>query len=385
MASDDSTWVDLEIPSKEFRAGASLETGQCFHWKRVSSREWLGFVGGCCLKLRSEKDTTLISCIGGHMCPQRIREYLNVGGPRLSELHAEWAHDVMAEEAGRALPGARVLLQDPAEALVSFICSANNNVARITLVLDRLRRRYGRPLANWPEDVGEQILRQGGRRQIPTHVQEFVSCRRLCSFPPVEALANAGEEELKSLGLGYRARFVAATAERLLVEDLEGLKSSSRHEAEKELRKFPGVGPKVAACVALYGLGFHDAVPVDVHVARAAGRFAPPNLAKKLAGPLTPRLHQEVSDLFRDRFGHHAGWAQHLIFSAERLGLLARTAAKKLEPSSRASHTHTHVFQRGSLYFAKFAGTHGVDLFGATAQVDKCMLIKLRLKWLVAM
>jgi hypothetical protein len=33
--------------------------------------------------------------------------------------------------------------QDPWECLISFICSSNNNISRITLMLDRLRRMYG--------------------------------------------------------------------------------------------------------------------------------------------------------------------------------------------------------------------------------------------------
>ncbi len=36
--------------------------------------------------------------------------------------------------------------QDPAECLFSFICSSNNNIARITLMLDRLRSTYGEDL-----------------------------------------------------------------------------------------------------------------------------------------------------------------------------------------------------------------------------------------------
>ena len=37
-------WIDLDIPAADFRAAASLETGQCFHWKRIKKDEWLGLV-----------------------------------------------------------------------------------------------------------------------------------------------------------------------------------------------------------------------------------------------------------------------------------------------------------------------------------------------------
>ena len=39
--------------------------------------------------------------------------------------------------------------------------------------------------------------------------------------------------------------------------------------ARKELLTFYGVGPKVADCVLLFGLGHTDAFPVDVWIGRA--------------------------------------------------------------------------------------------------------------------
>lgn len=36
----------------------------------------------------------------------------------------------------------------------------------------------------------------------------------------------------------------------------------------------PGVGPKVAGCIALFSLDKHDSIPVDVHVWALATRYA---------------------------------------------------------------------------------------------------------------
>lgn len=41
--------------------------------------------------------------------------------------------------------GLRVLRQDPVECLFCFICSSNNNIARIALMVNRLSQRYGPP------------------------------------------------------------------------------------------------------------------------------------------------------------------------------------------------------------------------------------------------
>lgn len=42
------------------------------------------------------------------------------------------------------LRGLRVLRQDPVETLISFICSSNNNIARISNMIDALCYRFGR-------------------------------------------------------------------------------------------------------------------------------------------------------------------------------------------------------------------------------------------------
>lgn len=75
-----------------------------------------------------------------------------------------------------------------------------------------------------------------------------------------------------------------------------------------------GVGPKVAACICLFSLDKHDAIPVDTHVWDLATKYYAPHLAKK---SLTPKLHAEVQQAFVDRFGPYAGWAHNCLFISE--------------------------------------------------------------------
>ena len=79
------------------------------------------------------------------------------------------------------------LSQEPFECLVSFICSSNNNISRITQMLQRLRQAFGPHLC----DVGGE----------PYH-----------AFPCVSTLAGVKEQQLRDMGFGYRARFVTETA-----------------------------------------------------------------------------------------------------------------------------------------------------------------------------
>ncbi len=110
-------------------------------------------------------------------------------------------------------------------------------------------------------------------------------------FPPPSALMDPKVEgHLRHLGFGYRAKYLHQTAKIVAGERdhdwLEGLrnpesprlggkleyagdmKPGGRHgyrEAHEQLLALQGVGPKVADCVCLMGLGWGEAVPVDTH------------------------------------------------------------------------------------------------------------------------
>ncbi|KYF39676.1 8-oxoguanine DNA glycosylase, N-terminal domain-containing protein [Toxoplasma gondii ARI] len=118
------------------------------------------------------------------------------------------------------------------------------------------------------------------------------------SFPSSSALARAREEDLKKLGLGYRARLLHSAAKALDArggdafllslrearrrqghpDSKEGTVEKESEESvfqvEKEIREallpFAGIGRKVADCVALYSLGCWAAWPVDTHLLQHA-------------------------------------------------------------------------------------------------------------------
>lgn len=69
-----------------------------------------------------------------------------------------------------------------------------------------------------------------------------------------------------------RAKYITGTVKVLQskpgggVEWLASLRKLDLQSAIEALTTLPGVGPKVAACIALFSLDQHHAVPVDTHV-----------------------------------------------------------------------------------------------------------------------
>ena len=117
-----------------------------------------------------------------------LKHYLNLT-PNLTQLYAEWsAADANFKKKAPKFTGVRILKQDAWEALVGFICSSNNNIIRISQMIDKLCKNYGPLLGNMDE--------------LPYY-----------DFPAPSDLATVGvEQKLRELGFGYRAKYIYKTA-----------------------------------------------------------------------------------------------------------------------------------------------------------------------------
>jgi N-glycosylase/DNA lyase len=282
-----------------------FESGQVFLWEPVPSEPsptYLGVVGRSVVAVRAKGSPSGLAEVAVLCGPADAEaaavhaagEFLRADCDMRS-LYSEWsAADKSMATIAERMPGHRVLRQDPWECLVSFICSSNNNIARISQLLRRVRDTFGEPLG----EVGERTMR---------------------AFPRATTLAAVPEERFRELGLGYRAKYVVGTASKVVELGgdswLEGLRSQSREEVTRALLELPGVGPKVADCVALFSLDQPGCIPVDTHVWAIACRDMDPTLRETKS--LTPRVYERVGALFRDRYGPRAGWAHALLFAAE--------------------------------------------------------------------
>ena len=86
------------------------------------------------------------------------------------------------------------------------------------------------------------------------------------TFPGPDSLYNA-KAWLKSLGLGYRARYVSNIA-RLVLEGeicLDYLHTADYTEARTYLKSIDGIGERIASLICLYGLGMKEAFPADAN------------------------------------------------------------------------------------------------------------------------
>lgn len=145
--------------------------------------------------------------------------------------------------------GIRILRQDFWEALVSFIISQNNNIPRIKKNVSAISERFGKPF----EAEG----------------------RTYYSFPTPEALIDAGETGLNECKLGFRTSYILDASRKVASGEisLDELDGMSTADASLKLCTIRGVGPKVAACTLLYGMGRLETVPVDVWMKKVFSKY----------------------------------------------------------------------------------------------------------------
>ena len=134
------------------------------------------------------------------------------------------------------------------------------------------------------------------------------------AFPTPDALADAGEQKRRDLGLGFRAKYVAAAAERIARGDVDlySLREATYDEALEALVELPGVGDKVGNCVLLFSLDKPRAFPVDVWIDRALREWYPEVVEQKLTRKAMRPWAQEY-------FGAYAGYANQYLFHGRRL------------------------------------------------------------------
>lgn len=253
----------------------TLDCGQSFRWKRQEDGSFLGVVRG--RTARASIDSGRLILDGADEDDRMMwRGYFDLDldyGAVKRELSA--IHPVLAEAAQFA-PGIRILRQEPFEALISFIISQNNNIKRITGIVERLCESFG------------ETITDGG--SAPAY-----------AFPTAQRLAALSPDDLMPIRAGFRHRYIIDAAQKVASGEiaLESLRILPYDEARAELMKITGVGVKVADCVLLYGLHRLDGFPLDVWMKRAMA---------VLFGGMEPSA-----------FGRYAGIAQQYIFHYARM------------------------------------------------------------------
>jgi len=173
--------------------------------------------------------------------------------------------------------GLRLLRQDPWECTVSYVCSSAANIPKIQKNVNMLSYHFGRPVK----------------------VAGYTSH----SFPEPSSMVCL--DTIKECKTGFRANYLYKLNDALTTKRIEHLTTMNYEDAHNILTQLPGIGPKVADCIALFSLGHTEAFPVDTWIKKIMEKHYFNNKTT---------ANNKIKEFAQDRWGKYAGYAQMFLY-----------------------------------------------------------------------
>ncbi|KAF8405699.1 hypothetical protein HHK36_007776 [Tetracentron sinense] len=176
-------WEPLNLGKSELFLPLTFPTGQTFRWKQTGPFQYTGVVNSHLLSLKQLDNGDGDVAYFFHQTTDEaearaaLDDFLNLGISLGDIWEVFSASDSRFAELALHLGGARVLRQDPLECLLQFLCSSNNNIGRITKMVDFI------------SSLGDHL---GTVEGFEFH-----------EFPSLERLSLVSEAELREAGFGY--------------------------------------------------------------------------------------------------------------------------------------------------------------------------------------
>lgn len=254
------------IRVKDFNLRQIAESGQCFRMTNMEPKKEVWNQNGNFLK-----DVEMYRLIAGsrylELCQKEEELIVSCDEKEWDEIWYSYFDcgrdygaikasidpaDRYLKEASQKGWGIRILKQDLWEMILTFIISQQNNIPRIRKCVEAICSRYGEKKKNFYGEI-------------------------YYGFPTPQVLAEAKEQEIRDLNLGYRSKYIVKTAKMITEGEvkLKKIPCMGYEEAKAEVMKLSGVGVKVADCICLFGLHHVEAFPVDTHIKKVLKEHYP--------------------------------------------------------------------------------------------------------------
>ena len=281
--------IILKGISEDFEPQHVFDCGQCFRWLREEDGSYTGVVQGRVINVKKENDLIIFDNTNKEDFENIWFDYFDLRRNYTEIKNELKVMDEYLDKATEFGQGIRILQQDGWEMLISFIISANNRIPMIQRAINNLSERYGK-------FIGEY---RG---------------KKYYAFPTPQELSQVSVEDIRSCQTGFRDKYIKSVVDYVSENNVDVLsyRKLNTDECIKELVKFNGVGPKVADCIALFGMQKYDTFPVDVWVKRVMEEFY---VEDNLSLP-------KIRKFALEKFGDLAGFAQqYLFYYARELGI----------------------------------------------------------------
>lgn len=266
----------------DFDLAQTLECGQCFHFVKLDENDYVLTAKGRVLHVSQQADTVTFYDTEEDEYVNVWKNYFDMDRDYSAVKKKLLENDNKLKDAIESMWGVRILNQDFFETLISFIISQNKQIPHIKKIVADISAKFGTYKGTY-----------GGADMY--------------TFPTLEQLTNASEEDFKELKTGFRAPYIMDAIRRNMAGQFneKELKNMDYDSCIKKLMTIKGVGEKVANCVSLFGLGKKEAFPVDVWIKRIMETMY-------FDGEDTPK--DKIAAFAKEQFGDLGGFAQQYLF-----------------------------------------------------------------------
>lgn len=266
----------------DFDLAQTLECGQCFHFVKLDENDYVLTAKGRVLHVSQQADTVTFYDTEEDEYVNVWKDYFDMDRDYSAVKKKLLENDNKLKDAVESMCGVRILNQDFFETLISFIISQNKQIPHIKKIVADISAKFGSYKGTYD---GVDMY----------------------TFPTLEQLTNASEEDFKELKTGFRAPYIMDAIRRNMAGQFneKELRSMDYDSCIKELMTIKGVGEKVANCVSLFGLGKKEAFPVDVWIKRIMETMY-------FDGEDTPK--DKIAAFAKEQFGDLGGFAQQYLF-----------------------------------------------------------------------
>lgn len=176
--------------------------------------------------------------------------------------------------------GYKILKQNKFEMYITYIISQNNNVKRITSIVNKMSQKYG-----------EKVIFRNKEYYL---------------FPTYENLKDLTKEDFRNLGLGFRDEYLVSALNKIKENNkfLDDLDKLSTESAIRELMSIKGIGLKVASCIMLFGYSRLDTFPIDTWVRKYVSKNYNINDDIKVISKYMKNKYNQYSGLVIQYFYH---------------------------------------------------------------------------------
>jgi N-glycosylase/DNA lyase len=254
-----------------------LECGQIFRYNKINENTYIVH--------SLDKETTITKTNSSYtiLCNDRDENYfvnffdLKTNYSLIKEKIRTY-NNTLFEKAINFGYGIRILKQDPFEMIISFIISANNNIKRIQKSIEFICLNAGKNMGLY------------------------------YAFPTLIELQDKNEQFFINAGLGYRSKYIVKTIQMLKNINFKELSNCSTSDLKTFLLTLPGIGPKVADCILLFGFSRKNVFPVDTWIKKV--------YIEDLNG--TELRPYKISENLIKQFNNLSGYIQQYLFYYKR-------------------------------------------------------------------